>query len=295
MVKRFIGYDVDPETGEVIDISEYAKLRPGDWIFTEKQREFCQNKAARHQDKTDFIWFSFQYGTNLEFPVDPAVAVRFLYFGTACGTDGIIQKKKLMNAKLNMDKNQQTVFLKQTLQSELLRCEGDALVVDTQVISRGEYTADSNRIRVFSGYYRMLCESAKSQPELKRIYYFLQMIPYLNRQSNILSHNQIEQDPERVVNMSFNEFCKKIGYNVAHASKLKKQLSSFRVNGELVVGFFDDISELTQSGSNVVLNPKLFFGGDRTIGTYKTLCALFENEKSNYISANGRVISEGDA
>ena len=284
MPKKIENVLVDPNTGEVIETSISYKLEPGDRIISKAQQEFIEKKNARYQDKTEFVWLNYKYGTNLDFPVDKSVAVRFLYFGTACGSEGIIQKNKLMKAKLSLDKNQQTAFLKQTLQSGLLRQDGSAFFINPQIISWGEHDTASNHIRIFSGYYRKLCESTHSQAELNRIYYFLQMIPYLNRQTNILSYNQVEQDPERIVYMSFNDFCNKINYNTAHSAKLKKQLSAFRVNGELLIGFFNTITELTPTGKNVVLNPKLFFGGDRSGGKYKDICALFENEKSVYMS-----------
>lgn len=278
MPRRITDPLVNPETGEVIDTSQYIKLDPGDVVLTKKQQEFLQKEYAKYQDKTDFVWLNFQYGTNLELPVDRAVAVRLLYFGTTCGSDGIIQKNKLMNARLNLDKNQQTTFFHQTLQSGLLHQDGTAYFVNPQFISRGEYNADCDHIRIFTVFYRKLCESTQSQVGLNRIYFFLQMIPYLNRQTNILSHNQTEQVFELIAYMSFKEFCEKINYNTAHSAKLKKQLSSFRVNGELVVGFFDDLTKLTPSGKNIILNPKLCFGGNRTTSRYRELCALFESE-----------------
>ena len=288
MAKRITQRLVDIDTGELIDTSLLIQMDSGDRVVSKAQQEFLQKQSARYQDKTSFIWLNFQYGTNLEFPVDSAVAVRFLYFGTACGKDGIIQRNKLMNAKLNLDKNQQTAFLKQAQQSGLLRQDGSAYFVNQQIISWGEYSAESNHIRLFANYYRTLCESTHKQADLKRIYYFLQMIPYLNRQTNILSHNPLEQDLERIAYMSFNEFCEKIQYNTAHSAKLKKQLSAFRVHNELILGFFNDLSELTPTGRNVIINPKFCFGGDRSVKKYKDLCALFENEKNIYVSATSK-------
>ena len=285
MSKKINNLLVNPETGEVIDTSRYVELEPGDIVLTKKQQEFLQKERTRYQDKTDFVWLHFQYGINLEFSVERSVAVRLLYFGTVCGSDGVIQMNRLMKAKLNLDKNQQTAFLSQTLNAGLLRQDGSAFFVNPRIISRREYDADSNHIRIFTTFYRTLCESTHSQVGLNRIYYFLQMIPYLNRQTNILSHNQTEQTLESVVYMSFNEFCKKINFNTAHSAKLKKQLSDFRVNDELIIGFFDNLSELTPTGKNVILNPKLCFGGDRTINKYKEICALFEYEKSKYLAS----------
>ena len=283
MAKRIKNPFINQSTGEIIEISRAYELEDGDIIRTRPQREFYHKKLDRSQDKTEFVWLTFQYGVNIDFHVDKAVAVRFLYFSTACGGDGIIQKNKLMQAKLIMDKNQQTAFVKQTTESGLLRQNGPTFFVNPQIISWGEYKTESDHIRVFSQYYRRLCESTKSQVEVNRIYFFIQMIPYLNRKTNILAYNQTEQDPDRIAYMSFYDFCRNINFDTAHAARLKKQLSAFRVDDELMIGFFNDIAELTSDGSNVILNPKLFFGGDRSVEQYKEICALFENEKNAYL------------
>ena len=292
MSKRITGNLVDNETGELMDTSRYVELEPGDRVVSKEQREFLSKKEARYQDKTEFVWLHFRHGANLECPVDRAVAVRLLYFGTACGNDGIIQPNKLMNAKLTLDKNQKTAFLRQTIQADLLRQNGSVYYINPEIISRGEYVSDDDHIRIFAACYRRLCESTASQAGLNRIYYFLQMIPYLNRQTNILAYNATEQDSERVAYMSFNEFCKKISYNTAHSAKLKKQLSDFRVYDELVIGFFDDLSTLRPGGKYAVLNPRLCFGGERSTAKYQEIRALFENEKNAYLTLQGCCSSE---
>ena len=284
MAKKITNSVIDEATGEIKELSRAYELEDGDVIQTRTQREFFQKKLTRYQDKTPFVWLNFEYGTNIDFSVSKAVAVRFLYFSTACGIDGIVQKQKLKTAKLDMNKNQRTAFLRQTLQARLLRQDGSAFYVDPQTISYGEHNSDSNHIRMYCSNYRQLCESTKTQAELNRIYYFLQMIPYLNRQTNILSHNPIEQDLERIAYMPFNEFCNKIGFDTAHSAKLKKQLSAFRINNELVIGFFDTLSELTANGKCAVINPKLFFGGELNTKNFKDIRCLFENEKEAYIA-----------
>ena len=88
MAKKITAPLVDNNTGEFIDTSRVYELELGERIFTNKQREFLRQRDARYQDPTPFVWLDFQYNTNLDFPVDKAVAVRFLYFGTACGYQG---------------------------------------------------------------------------------------------------------------------------------------------------------------------------------------------------------------
>ena len=224
-----------------------------DRLITDAKTENCP-------DASEFVWMNYHYGTPFSLPLSRAVAVRLLYFGTACADNGIIQREKLGSASLTMDRNQQTAFFRQTLQSMLLRREGDAYSVSRELICWGEDDQPFDRIRVFSHRYRTLCEGTHSQVELNQIHYFLQMIPYLNPQTNILSHDRTGDGSY----MTFCQFCKAIGYGTSHASKLKPKLAAFRVCDELVVGFFHSTDELNPTGNHMVLNPALFYGGDLT-------------------------------
>ena len=79
--------------------------------------------------------------------------------------------------------------------------------------------------------------------------------------------------------MTIKEFCEIVGYDSTHSSRLCKDLSKFRIYGELAVGFFDDLSEINTKGKYVIVNPRLLFGGERERETYKKICNLFRNEK----------------
>lgn len=137
-------------------------------------------------------------------------------------------------------------------------------------------------IRIFIDSNRKLY-SDSTPTQHKQLSYIYRMIPYLNRQTNILSRNQYEQDIERIEYMTFKEFCDSVGYDSSHSARLKTALSQFRIHGELAVGFFDDLLELKTKGKYVVVNPRLFFGGERELKAYKDICNLFKAEKESDI------------
>ena len=112
------------------------------------------------------------------------------------------------------------------------------------------------------------------------------MIPYVNRQTNILSYNQQEQDTKYITYMSIKDFCKIIGYDSTHSARLRSDLLKIRINDELAVGFFNDISELNPEGNYIVVNPKLFYGGIRENQPYTHICNLFKTEKKLALNIN---------
>lgn len=280
MKREYFDTAIDPATGELRENLNLVSLQVGDRILSRGQQEFLQNRSARYQDLTDFVWLRFLYGVNLDFGVSMANAVRFLYLGTFYGADGLIQKNAMISHGLHLNKNQQTDFNRQMCASGLIRKEGSAEYIDPQFITKGTIppNSDSDYIRLFTGFFRTMYDNTRSQTEENHIFYIMQMIPYLNRPTNILSYTQKEQAIDRIVYMPFNDYCKKIGYTTSQFSRLRKHLAAIRVHGELVVGFFDDLSTLSPDGKYVALNPKLCFGGDRTLGSYSTICALFESE-----------------
>ena len=114
------------------------------------------------------------------------------------------------------------------------------------------------------------------------------MIPYLNRQTNILANNPHEQDIDHLEYITFKDFCTKVGYDVSHSSRLKNELSKFRIYGELVVGFFNNITELVPKGKYVILNPRLFYGGERKQKNHRIISQLFKTENRHFVSHVGK-------
>lgn len=111
--------------------------------------------------------------------------------------------------------------------------------------------------------------------------YTMQMIPFVNRQTNILCYNQTGQSIECTEYMKLKDFCAIMGLDVTHTSRIRKQLLKLRINGELAVGFFNntDSMELIPNGKYVVVNPILYFGGERKKEYHTKVCKLFKEEK----------------
>ena len=137
-------------------------------------------------------------------------------------------------------------------------------------------------IRLFTPATRQLYENCKTTSEHAYLSYFFRMIPFVNRQTNILCTNQNEQEKAHIAYMTISEFFDLIGKT--HTSRIKKILQTYRVNGELLIGFFDTPDFLTPKGKYAVINPVLYYGGDRTKQYYSDVRKLFTDEKKEYMS-----------
>ena len=68
-----------------------------------------------------------------------------------------------------------------------------------------------------------------------------------------------------------------------HHSRIRQKLQTYRIDGELVIGFFDSLDTLTPQGKYAIINPCLYYGGDRTAQAYSDIRKLFTDEKEAYL------------
>ena len=142
---------------------------------------------------------------------------------------------------------------------------------------------DRDYIRLFTGVTRQLYKSCETTSEHAYLSYFFRMIPFVNRQTNILCRSQQEQDREHIAYMTTTEFFNLIGRT--HHGRIKTQLQTYRIDGELLVGFFDTLDSLIPQGEHAIINPILYYGGDRTKQNYADIRKLFTDEKETYLSS----------
>lgn len=280
---------VDKETGEIIEndkIDEDIRatlVEIGGYVRNPRQIEFLKKQQKRREDTTPFIWANYGYNQPFYPNMQDANITRMILFSTFCNDKGYVMTNQDIRPMLKINANQLKSFRDDLYAYDILSAKNDKLYINQNAFSIGERIEDNNAfIRVFLDSNRKLYESCKIT-EHKKLSYIYKMIPYVNRQTNILSCNQKEQELERIEYMPVKEFCNIVGYNTTHISRFRTGLSKFRIYDELAVGFFDNISELNPKGKYVVVNPKLFYGGDRSIQTYKTICKLFQAEKKLFL------------
>ena len=278
--KKDIYYKVNEDTGELVPVSNrVVELEEGQRIINDKSVGYLAKKSKRAEDKTDFIWVKFQYHR----PFLPEVKTlanitRLMYFATFCNVHRMAMRQEDIKGMLRINDNQLSTFRKELYGAGVLAPKDQVIYLSNNVFGKGKIETDWDYIRLHTRTMRTLYESCPTTKH-KQLGYLFKMIPYVNRRTNILCYTEQEQDINMITFMSIAEFCDKVGYDRKHASRLRTALLSFRIDGELAVGFFDTLEQLNDKGKFVVVNPKLFFGGEKTTNDYKRICHLFEREK----------------
>ena len=279
---------VDVETGEIIDGKDVddvhlALVEKGGRVLNPAQIEYLRKQELRYRDKTPYIWGNFKYNKPYFPDVEDVNIPRMIFFSTFCNDSGYVMTNQDIKDMLSISYNHVKKFKDNLTQQKIISIRNNKVYVSNNAFYIGTLQdTDTDFVRIFIDANRRLY-SACTPTQHKQLSYVYRMTPYLNRQTNILSHNQHEQDIDRIEYMSFKEFCDIVGYDSSHSARLSTDLSQFRIYGELAVGFFDDLSELKPKGKYVVVNPHLLFGGERELKAYKDICKLFKAEKESDI------------
>ena len=273
-------YLIDEETGEY---TEFIEWREGDFLRTKEQREFFYEKMERYADKTDFIWIKFFYDRDFYSPISPENLTRLMYFSTFCRNDRYVMCDNDIKLALNINANQLKSFRDEFIGEALIKDKG-RLYLNEKYFGKGKIEgAEQDYLRLFTSATQELYESCKTTSEHAYLSYFFRMIPFVNRQTNILCRNQREQELEHIAYMTTIEFFEMIGRT--HHARIKAQLQTYRIDNELVIGFFNNPDVLTPKGKYAVINPILFYGGDRTKQNYKDIRKLFTDEKEIFLKS----------
>lgn len=275
------------EDGEIIDVSQENKriivAEKGERIIRQKQIEHAIKEKQRREDLTDFVWVKFQYNQPLYQAIKPNVVARMFCLATHTNTDGYTATRQNIRVILNgINDGLITEFVSTMNEQGIMTPErGGKYRVNRECFYRGDMDeCTENHIRLFTEATRALYRSVQVTKQCYMAY-IMQMIPFVNRQTNILCRNQTEQSIECIEYMKLKDYCAIMGMDVTHVSRIREQLLKLRINGELAVGFFNDSDsmELIPNGKYVVVNPALFYGGERKKEYHSKVCGLFKAEK----------------
>lgn len=100
--------------------------------------------------------------------------------------------------------------------------------------------------------------SGLTQSDYARLSLIYAVLPFVNKNFNIIAHNPDEQDPNYVKPMRLGELADKLGY--AKVSALKTALKSIRYEGKAVFQFVEDDADNRKR--KIIVNPSVIYGSN---------------------------------
>ena len=272
-----IYYELDEETGEIKPTDKIlVEVKPGDILRRKAQLEYCRNNKNNNDE---FVWLLFKYGESLFPNISAANLTRLMYVATFVDNNGFIMRKDELKLRTKLNRARWSEFWNEMVENNILYEKDKNIYMNSKYIVKGKITTNKNYIRLFCEYIRQLYDGCENTADHKQLSYIFKIIPYINRRTNIICKNPVEQEEKDVTPMSLGDFCDILGYDRSNARRLAIELLKIRIDGELALGFF--VSDMRVETWMLVANPKLYFGGkyDALFQKYRN---LFIEEAKNY-------------
>lgn len=114
-------------------------------------------------------------------------------------------------------------------------------------------------IRLAVNGVRALYENVDSVRAHKNLSYLFKIIPFVNKEWNIVCKNPKEREREFIDYMTISEFCEVIGYSKSNARKLINTLSSITFNRQPALIYVT--MDFNINKSKITMNPNLYWAG----------------------------------
>ena len=269
----------DNDTGEVLEMQDgvfYSNEVLAEMAKNEEKRRTYLEEHKRKQasrlanDNESFIFYLFREYKKFD-DLKPQDAIRLVYLATYIDYDNnylMIHNRKMTKQDLfvaiGISRPSFTDLFK-TLIAKGYLIEDDGYKLNKKYFHKGAMSIDNpvdkRFIRVYINALRTVYESSKIADHVYLGYIF-DMIPYINIQWNILCHNPLEPDRDKVIPMTFGEFCDEIGYDRSHLNRLlavyRRIKFYWRDKEQLFAAF---IYEKNKEDMRIVINPNIFYAG----------------------------------
>lgn len=277
---------IDPNTGEVMDFSEQTI-----YIQTEKQRadskKFFENIAkkkdinALYQNYGRFLWSIYNLSQSLFPTLKGSNITRLMLLATYINYDGFLSDrrnnpmtKNQMRTLLNISEREFRSFFKSMVDENIIFEKDDKFCINDSLFKRGELSPVDLAIlakdekyvtRIYINAIRDLYSKATVKSH-KTLSYLFQVMPFVNRDYNIICSNPLETDLDKINKLSLGEFADLIHYDRTNISRLCNMLfnSTFEVEGkELSAMRFVIDKSLDKNTYSMFINPRVYYAGSK--------------------------------
>lgn len=203
-------------------------------------------KTPTEMDKK-FKVYMIKMATNLNYND------KYIYLGNKNDPNRIIVKKDkdLMKVLDITGKRTYTDIRNALLDSKVLGKDDIGYFINPKMAVNGDVKTKGGYIRVMINGFNELYASDKIA-----LGYFIDLIPYINKEHNVICHNPDEKNIERVVPMTISEIADVVNVPQKNSVRLKNKLIKLSLDNKDV---FAMISR--QTINFFIINPSLLYGG----------------------------------
>ena len=289
LISDGLKFFVDPETGEAISATgEVLYVQTED--ERRKTKEFFNNKNKKdfelseineqYKEYGNFVWNIYSINQKSFPQLKPSNITRLMFLSTYITYDGYLMynKKTTMNKSnmfdiLRLSDREFRAFYKDMVDNSILYEKDDKIYINAELFGKGKlnkkyitkFASQEKYItRLYIDGVRSLYE--KSTPRShKTLSYLFQVLPYVNRQYNIVCFNPLEEHLEDIQGMSLGQFCETIGYSSHNSTQLFKYLfePQFIIDGQVKTAMRYVVDKsLAKETYSMYINPRVYYAGN---------------------------------
>ncbi len=269
--------DFDPHDVIIISKGEVQKRKQ----FLEKVRlQNLQKSSSVWKERGYFVWNLYQI-SRLSFPnLTASNITRLIYLATYLGYDGYLvnQKSKPLSKNdvfqlLNISLASCKRFFNEMTKNNILLIKNEKIYVNKDVFRKGSVkskevallaTKDTYFARLYNNGIRKIYRNSTPSSH-KSLSYIFQILPFVNREYNIVCHNPLETRLEHIQSMTLGEFCEIIGYEKINANRLWRGLfePKFEINSKSMSAISYVVNEIGDKSTwQMFINPNVYYMGD---------------------------------
>lgn len=196
-------------------------------------------------------------------------------------------KPEELREELHLKKTQYYEFKRDT--QNYITIIGDEVYFQNPNIFRGKL----KRGQPFENYQKVFAEPIKQlfrqtpSCKLGQLGLAFLLLPYLNRQFNVLCFNPYEDDWNKLELLTMSDVCQILDYDVSHAMRLQRDLEKLKYDyNEKQEFLFAFVGQSSASQKRIMVNPHFIYVGDiyesvrQTVKYYEVLPTRRKTKKS---------------
>lgn len=280
---------IDPNTGEVFQSKSNIV-----YIQTQEERQKAKqmydNQRIKEQQSSilhekykkygTFIWNIYNLTQQIELPLKASSITRIMFLSTYINYDGIlmynqrkVMDKKDMQSILKLSNGEFCYFYNEMLKSKIFIIKDNNYCLNHDLFKKGAISKnkimnliqqDKYITRLYVDGVRTLYNKSTSRSH-KTLSYLFQIMPYVNRQYNIVCLNPLEDNLDDIQCMSLGQFCDAINYNKHNVRQLRKMLfdPKFEFKNKITSAIRLVSDDSNTLNDKIFINPCIYYAGDK--------------------------------
>ena len=280
-------FQEDIRTGELVNELSLEENEVVNKAEARKKKEELEQRAKEYYKRRspmEFVWVLYELSTNLMEELSAKYVAMLFYLATYYQYGGGLSTgkkpiyKKQLPELLRVSEKTAYRFWTAILHAGIgIEAANGELSLDEKCFQKGALPAKKKLaamagedIYMARGYIKSIRHLYETAEPGARNYlgYLFQLLPFVNREYNIVCHNPLEAELDKIQPMNFGEVCTALGYDAENSSRLLRELLKLKFTAygktQGCVRYVITDSVSNRSTYKLFLNPNVLYSGSHT-------------------------------